>query len=166
MQIVEAINFLKPYLNSKAIKVFLAGSTKLNLIENWRNVFEDSLKNLDIIVFDPLRKDWDDSWKENIKNIQFREQVEWELEAQELADIVVMHFEPNALAPITLMEFGLNVRPKAIGYSRLIVHCPKEFWKKGNVDIVCARYGIKQVENFKDLVVMTIKQIELLKRKI
>ena len=166
MQIVEAINFLKPYLNSKAIKVFLAGSTKLNLIENWRNVFEDSLKNLDIIVFDPLRKDWDDSWKENIKNIQFREQVEWELEAQELADIVVMHFEPNALAPITLMEFGLNVRPKAIGYSRLIVHCPKEFWKKGNVDIVCEKYGIKHVENLDVLVDVTIKQIELLKRKI
>ena len=166
MQIVEAPNSLKPYLNSKAIKVFLAGSTKLNLIENWRKIFEDSLKSLDIVIFDPFRKDWDDSWKEDRNDSQFREQITWELEAQELADIVVMHFEPDALAPITLMEFGLNARPKAIGYSRLIVHCPKEFWKKGNVDIVCARYGIKHVETLDALVDVTIKQIELLKKKI
>ena len=171
MQIVEAPNSLKPYLSSSIIKVYITGSISLDKSKkNWIEIFIDrlakSLKNRDIFIFHPIRKDWKSDWGKDRNDSQFWEQITWELEAQELADIVVMHFEPDALAPITLMEFGLNARPKAIGYSRLIVHCPKEFWKKGNVDIVCAKYGIKHVETLNALVDVTIKQIELLKRKI
>lgn len=32
------------------------------------------------------------------------------------------------------------------------------FWRKGNVDIVCERYNIKQVNNFEDLI-LEVKSI-------
>lgn len=183
MQIVEAPSSLKPFLASKAIKVFIAGSIEMGKSVDWQFEFieklgkEPSLKKIDFILFNPRRKDWDSSWKQEIDNVQFREQVEWELEAQKIANIIPMHFEPKALAPITLMEFGLNVlfRCAALqidgwGFiprlpSRLVVHCPKGFWRKGNIDIVCAKYKIKQVETLDDLANITIEGIRVLSKQ-
>ena len=34
----------------------------------------------------------------------------------------------------------------------MVVACPKEFWRRGNVEIVCNRYDVKFVENLDDLV--------------
>jgi len=36
--------------------------------------------------------------------------------------------------------------------NKLMVICPEEFWRKGNVDIVCERYNIKTFETFDKLV--------------
>jgi len=183
MQIIEAPSSLKPFLVSKAIKVFIAGSIELGKAKDWQTEFieklnkEPSLKKIDFILFNPRRSDWDDSWKEDINNAQFREQVEWELEAQKIANIIPMHFEPKSLAPITLMEFGLNVQFRCVALqidgwgfipklpSRLVVHCPKGFWRKGNIDIVCARYNIKQVETLNDLANITIEGIQVLSKQ-
>jgi len=183
MQIVEAPSSLKPFLVSKAIKVFIAGSIELGKARDWQTEFieklnkERSLKKVDVVLFNPRRRDWNDSWREDINNPQFREQVEWELEAQKIANIIPMHFEPKALAPITLMEFGLNIQLRCVAMqvdgwnfiprlpSRLVVHCPKGFWKKGNVDIICARYNIKQVETLSDLIDITIEGIRVLSKQ-
>jgi len=32
----------------------------------------------------------------------------------------------------------------------MIVHCPEGFYRKGNVDIVCARYGVPVLQDFED----------------
>lgn len=183
MQIIEAPSSLKPFLVSRAIKVFIAGSIELGKARDWQTEFieklnkERSLKKVDFILFNRRRTDWDSSWKEDINNPQFREQIEWELEAQKIASIIPMHFESKAQAPITLMEFGLNVQFKCVALqidgwgfipklpSRLIIHCPKGFWKKGNIDIVCARYNIKQVETLSDLVNVTIEGIQVLNKQ-
>jgi len=34
----------------------------------------------------------------------------------------------------------------------MIVICPEGFWKKGNVDIVCERYKVKQVEKLEEAI--------------
>ena len=39
---------------------------------------------------------------------------------------------------------------------KIIVYCPDGFWRKGNVDIVCRRYGISQIDN-KDEFLKTIE---------
>ncbi len=172
MQVIEAPASLEAFKGSKAIKgirVYVAGSIVVDESKKcWIYSFIDKLgqhfQNKNLFVFHPMQKDWDSDWGITKADPKFRKQFEWELEAQELADIIVMHFEHDALAPISLMEFGLNVRPIAIGYSRLIVHCPEGFWKKGNVDIVCAKYGIKQAKTFDNLVKMTIRQIKRLNK--
>jgi hypothetical protein len=34
----------------------------------------------------------------------------------------------------------------------MIVCCPEGFWRKGNVDIVCSRYNVQQVQNIEELI--------------
>lgn len=127
--------------------VFLAGSIEMGEAEDWQAEIEDGVENMDIVVLNPRRDDWDSTWKQTIDNPQFREQVEWELAAQEAADCIAMYFDPDTKSPITLLELGLFNDP-----SRLIVCCPEGFWRKGNVDIVCERYGLSQVDTLDELI--------------
>lgn len=76
---------------------------------------------------------------------RFCEQVEWELSALEDADIIFMYFAPGTTAPISLLEFGLFARS-----GKLVVCCPDGFYRKGNVDIVCQRYAITQVDSIEE----------------
>ena len=127
--------------------IFLAGSIEMGEGENWQLLFEREFEKSRVTILNPRREEWDASWIQSIDNLQFREQVEWELEAQERADIIAMYFVPGTKAPITLLELGLFAHSK-----KLIVCCPDGFWRKGNVDIVCRRYSIATADSLKDLV--------------
>ena len=126
--------------------VFLAGSIELGNAGNWQTFIEDELSGTDILIFNPRRENWDPSWLQSQTNPKFREQVEWELNALEKANIIAMYFEPDTRSPVSLLELGLFARS-----GRMIVCCPEGFWRKGNVDIVCKTYGVKQVGSLRDL---------------
>ncbi len=96
-------------------------------------------------MLNPRRDDWDSSWEQTVSNDKFREQVLWELRAQENADLRVYYFDPNTKSPITLLELGLFKDKKSI------VCCPDGYWRKGNVEIVCLRYNISLVYTFEHL---------------
>ena len=106
--------------------------------ENWQSRIEKELDDLDVIIFNPRRDDWDASWVQSIENEKFVEQVNWELSALEQASVIAMYFDPNTKSPISLLELGLFCRAD----NMMIVCCPQGFWRKGNVDIVCRRYSI------------------------
>ncbi len=131
----------------KGNTIFLAGSIEQDHAENWQENLMKHIDNQDVIILNPRRKDWDESWKEEIENPLFFEQVEWELKGQERADLIVMYFDPKTQSPISLLELGLFAQTK-----KMLVCCPKGYWKKGNVDIVCRRYQIPQVENLYNLI--------------
>lgn len=120
--------------------VFLAGSIEMGLAEPWQARLEAALADLDLVVLNPRRDDWDSSWQQSIHDARFREQVEWELDAQQHASLIAMYFAPATKAPITLLELGLAARS-----GRVVVCCPEGYWRKGNVEIVCGRYGIPLV---------------------
>lgn len=63
-----------------------------------------------VTIYNPYRSDWDSSWHEDINFAPYREQVEWELEKQEKADIIVIYFYPASHAPVSLLELGLCAR--------------------------------------------------------
>jgi hypothetical protein len=127
--------------------IFLAGSIEQDHAQNWQELITQNIDNENIIVLNPRRKDWDQSWKEEIENPYFLEQVEWELKGQERADLIIMYFDPDTQSPVSLLELGLFAQSR-----KMIVCCPKGFWKKGNVDIVCRRYNILQVESLNELI--------------
>ncbi|MDE1761990.1 MAG: nucleoside 2-deoxyribosyltransferase domain-containing protein [Candidatus Micrarchaeota archaeon] len=114
----------------------------------WQSEIVRKLKDANIVILNPRRENWDSSWKQELSDRNFVGQVEWELDAIEMADLVAVHFEPDTKSPITMLEIGLFAKsdPK-----KLIIHCPEGFWRKGNIDIVCRRYGIKQVETLDEL---------------
>lgn len=134
-------------LDINSISVFLAGSIEMGKAIDWQTRVTAALEDLNVTVLNPRRDDWDSSWEQSIDNPQFVEQVQWELSAIEKADIVIMYFDPNTKSPISLLELGL----RAEAY-RTIVCCPKGFWRKGNVDVVCRYYGIDQVDTIEQLI--------------
>lgn len=130
--------------------VFLAGSIEMGAAEDWQARVRRALGDLDILVLNPRRDTWDPSWPQRDDFEPFREQVEWELAAQEQADLIAFYFAPGTRAPITLLELGLAVAHDR--RRRAVVCCPEGYWRRGNVDIVCLRYGLSRVETLDDLV--------------
>lgn len=65
-----------------------------------------------------------------------------------------MYFDPSTKSPISLLELGiLTANPE-----KVLVCCPEGFWRKGNVDVVCQRYGIQMI-NTKDEFLRAIEHI-------
>ena len=136
----------EPFKNAKHACIFLAGSIEMGTAEPWQENFVQEFQDYDVTFLNPRRTDWDSSWVQEKSNPEFSEQVNWELDALNFADYVVFYFDKNTKSPITLMELGLYAHKKCI------VCCPTGFYRKGNVDIVCARYKIPVVESFEELV--------------
>ncbi len=135
------------------MKVFLAGSIEMGNTSNWQEAITNEFAAESNICFlNPRRDDWDSSWKQEISNDQFYEQVTWELDGLELADLIVFYFAPDTKSPISLLELGLFART-----GKLLVCCPTGFWRKGNIDIVCKSWNIQQVESLQ-AVISEIKQ--------
>jgi hypothetical protein len=127
--------------------VFLAGSIEMGAAEDWQAVIARALADLDLVILNPRRDAWDASWPQDADFGPFREQVEWELDAQERAELIVFYFAPDTRAPITLLELGL-----AAGRKRAVVCCPDGYWRKGNVDIVCRRHAIPMAADLDELI--------------
>ncbi len=129
--------------------IFLAGSIEQDTAENWQDRLIRQLSEAawQGTILNPRRAEWDASWEQVATNPQFAEQVNWELAALENADRIALYFDPNTRSPISLLELGLFART-----GKMIVYCPTGFWRKGNVDIVCQRYQVRQVESFEELV--------------
>lgn len=138
------------------LSVFLAGSIEQDTAARWQEIVVEKLKDEDILIFNPRRDNWDASLSNEMSNPVFDEQVSWELEHLNKAKVILMYFDPSTKSPITLLELGLYADT-----GKVIVCCPPGFWRKGNVDIVCREYGIKQVDTLDELVVETKKQLRV-----
>lgn len=150
MKVIKAPGELSCF---EGLSVFLAGSIEMGKAVDWQTRLTNELKDLDCTVLNPRRDDWDSSWEQKASNPKFKEQVQWELQALEEADFIVMYFDPATQSPISLLELGLHAKDSGEDrHPELIVCCPEGFWRKGNVDIVCQRYGVKQVTTIEGLI--------------
>lgn len=138
-------------LQSDIKTIFLAGSIEMDKAVNWQKRCEELLKD-HYIIFNPRRDEWDSSWLQTVENNNFSEQVNWELNALEKADIIIMYFAGNTMSPISLLEFGLYAQS-----NKMKVVVEENFWRKGNIDVVCKRYKIEQFKTLEQLVESLIK---------
>ena len=145
MQVIKAPD---PVISTNPLAkiLFLAGSIEMGQASNWQDEVEKLLANTGWVILNPRRDDWDSSWIQSKDNPKFREQVEWELNGLEAAQKVLMYFDPATKSPVSLFELGLFAQAP----HKMIVVCPEGFWRKGNVDIVCERYGIRQFSNLEE----------------
>ena len=143
----EAIVHLAP-ARSKIDRpsVILYGPILADPAKDWQTHLATSLSSLPVAVLNPRRDDWDSTWVEDISFPKFKEQVEWEMDHAKVADVIVFYFTPGALTPIALLELGLYA-----GTGKAIVCCPEGFYKRGNVQMVCARYDIELLSTFDEL---------------
>jgi uncharacterized Ntn-hydrolase superfamily protein len=120
--------------------VFLAGSIEMGTADDWQDRLAAALADQPVLILNPRRDAWDASWRQSIDEPRFRGQVEWELDGLDRADLIAMWFAPETRAPITLLELGLHARG-----GKLVVGCPDGYWRKGNIEVVCARHQVSLV---------------------
>jgi hypothetical protein len=125
--------------------VFLAGSIEMGYAGEWQKIAIGNLGSwmcdrdvAQAVVFNPRRDDWDDSWVQSVHNANFNEQVNWELDNIEKADVVFFYFEEKTMSPITLLELGLCIGMK----KKMVVAAHPDYQRNGNIRITCMRARI------------------------
>ena len=165
--VIKAPHCYKTALSKATLSVFLAGSIEMGKASDWQQQFTEALQSSanastgtksktvetelseqsSLLILNPRREAWDSSWEQSIDNSQFRNQVEWELDALESSDVIVMYLVPDTKSPISLLELGLFAKSK-----KMICCCPDGFWRKGNVDVVCKKYGVEVVSDLEGMI--------------
>lgn len=138
MKYVEALNKYEGKGNS----LFIAGG--ITNCPDWQAELVESLKNEDITILNPRRKNFpiDDP---NASE----EQIIWEFEHLKKADAVSFWFPKETLCPITLYELGkISMTSK-----KLFVGVHPEYKRKRDIEIQTKllRPEIKIVYSIKDL---------------
>jgi hypothetical protein len=119
-----------PNNTAKQQSIFLAGSMDTQLFHNWRKQVIDTYLG-DYNFFDPTNRNY-----EKLNFLDMKLHIQWELDALEMSDKILLNFLPDALSPISLVELGLYVSS-----NKLIVVCPKEFYKSSYVHALCEKYN-------------------------
>ena len=156
MDVIKAPNPIRLMRGEPAF--FLAGSIEMGAAADWQVWVTQELQKIfpkTGVVMNPRRDSWDSSWKQDTTNPQFREQVWWELTALEKSDVIGVYFDPDTKSPVTLLELGLYAQS-----GKAVVCCPEGFWRKGNVDLVCRRYGVTLVDDLSLLASMMARTYE------
>lgn len=146
---------------STGTTIFLAGSIEMGKAVDWQKVLTSEIESLgkDLTVFNPRRDDWDSSWEQKESNDQFNNQVNWELNRLEECDIIFMYLSPETQSPISLLELG-----KFAGRKQMVVCCPKTFWRRGNVEILCNRENVPLFEDLESAIGALKTKITLYER--
>jgi hypothetical protein len=137
--------------------LFVGGSIENGAARDWQEEFIAGVEaNEDptarTIVFNPRVSYWNPNIEQSMNDPTLNRQVNWELNSIDGCDAVVLWFEPNTKSPITLQELGYLAGQNRMGaLNKTVVGCPKGFWRKGNVDIMCKRSHIQVVETLDDL---------------
>ena len=129
---------------NEEVVIFLAGSIEMGAAKEWQQQAIEMFHSIipeeqrsNYIILNPRRPDWDSSWKQVYEDPQFYQQVTWELNGLRKASFIIVYFDPATKSPVSLLELGAF-------HEKAIVVCPDGFWRKGNVDIFCEEFGVKQ----------------------
>jgi nucleoside 2-deoxyribosyltransferase len=135
--------------DEETVNIFLAGSIEMGNAEPWQERLVEKFKDANCVFFNPRRTDWDSSWVQDpTPGTKFHEQVTWELDHINYADLVVFYFDPNTQSPITLLELGYVLGADI----PLIVCCPDGYFRKGNVVITSKMCGVSVLNTFDELI--------------
>lgn len=119
------------------VKIFLAGTIDNGDSSDWQQELINAISSIElkrhVNIYNPRREQWPSS--DDHREID--KQIEWELYHLEKADMIVMNILADSKSPISLMELGLFAKE-----GRLIVFCPKTFYRYDNVRVVCKRYNV------------------------
>jgi hypothetical protein len=147
----------------------ITGSIENGKAEEWQAAFKAELEKMrpkhNVGLFNPRRDNWDASWTNTPNNFKNKklvehnpllvEQIEWELDHLEKAQLIVMYLQPGTISPISLLELGLFAKEVYRSEKQMIVFCPDGFHRKANVDVVCQYYDISMANSMDELIKKT-----------
>jgi hypothetical protein len=144
-----------PRKDVQSPSIFLAGSIEMGSAEDWQTKVEKHFEAYVGTIFNPRRDDWDKSWAQTVSNPEFKGQVTWEWKGLEEADYILMHFDPDTKAIISFGEFARH-----FDSGKIFVSCPKGWWRRGNVEVLCDLAGIPVYESLEEATAALTKEIE------
>lgn len=130
--------------------LFLAGTMASGEVGNWRSEVILGLGNR-FNYLDPTNKNHN-----KLKATQMQNHIGWELEALKRADKIILNFLPESLSPISLVELCIYVAS-----NKLIVLCPKGFYKNRYINILCKKYNTPYFDKLSDSLDFIKKRIVL-----
>lgn len=138
MVYVEAPNTTESIKKS----IFLAGG--ITGCSDWQSDLKDKIKDIDIIIYNPRRKDFP------INDPKAAEaQITWEYQMLRKADAISFWFGPETIQPIVLFELGSWV----VSDKPILVGVDPKYQRKQDVEIQTklARPGLKIASSLDEL---------------
>lgn len=132
--------------------LFLGGSIEEGRAPNWQAEVIGWLKPYPMTVLNPRR----DSWNANASEKLIREQIEWELDAQDSADYRVYVFAAETLSPITLLELGVYHRKP------MLVYVDSAYRRRLNVVSTCQHLRVPYTTNWREFEMRLRDRVESL----
>ncbi|KAH7129931.1 hypothetical protein B0J13DRAFT_563553 [Dactylonectria estremocensis] len=117
------------------LSIFLAGTTSATGEPDWRDELSKSLADQPVTIFNPKRDDWDSTWREDFSDKRWADQIQWELDMQDAASVIVVLFHRATAAPVSLAEMGMASRT-----GKLVACALDGYYKRGYVEAVCRKY--------------------------
>lgn len=124
----------------EGLKVYLAGAIDMGDAQNWQQDVINQFANIDeIVLLNPRRLEFTDVMEQS--------QIEWELEAMEDADLILMWFPEASKAPISLLEMGLYLRS-----GKLLLGVENGYYRQKNIEFTARRYNVPVFYSLGELV--------------
>ena len=121
----------------KLVRIFLGGTIDNGDSEDWQSELIKTLEGINLLrslyIYNPRRADWPSADARD----EIDKQINWELYHLEKSNLIVMNILADSKSPISLMEIGLYAKE-----GKLMVFCPKTFYRYDNVRVVCNRYNV------------------------
>lgn len=144
-------------------KIFLAGSIEMGKAKQWQEAVVTECaadlhwKSRNVLFFNPRRDDWNNSWKNDITNPEFNQQVNWEMDMLERADYRLFYFQGGTVSPVSLLELG-----KFGDKTNTLVVVDEDYEKVGNVHIFCYRNLIPVYESLAEAMNVIKRKVSIL----
>lgn len=138
--------------NVKIPTVFMAGTIDMGNSENWQKKTIEILdeNRINCIAYNPRR----DTWSGDNTN-EFERQVNWEQDMLEDSDVIFMYITGTSKSPITLLELG-----EFIDSGKLIVVCEEDFYRYGNVRIMCERFNVPLYNSYENGITRLVLELQ------
>ena len=120
--------------------IFLAGTIDMGNSEDWQKKTLEILdkNSLNCIVYNPRREKCP-------SDNEFDRQVNWEQDKLIESDVIFMYIAGTSKSPITLLELG-----EFLTSEKLIVICEEDFYRYGNVRIMCERFNVPLFNSYEE----------------
>lgn len=121
-------------------KIFLAGAIDMGAAVDWQSYVIEKLQDIPrIVVFNPRRPVFSADTLD--------EQIQWELEALEMVNLVFMWLPINSKAPISFFEAGLYWKS-----GKLMIGAEQGFYRRRNLEITADRYAITVYDDLDEMI--------------
>ena len=137
--------------------LFLGGTIDDGKSEDWQKKvveFFDQTKNEFLTIFNPRDSEWDLECSQSDSEPRFRKQVDWEQDGLKHSSLILMYFVGGSRSIISMCELGQYSKS-----GKLIVVADKDYFKRGNIEVLSRRDGFILLDNLEagvDLALETI----------